>query len=74
MKKCILSAIAGALAMIVTITIAATIHANKKQSPKDYEHIDFVSTITPEECYVCGDNGDTLASTYWGVYGKLEIQ
>lgn len=66
MKKCILSAIAGALAMPLAITIMATFHTNKEQTPKEYEHIDYVSNVTPKECYVCGDNGDTRASAYWG--------
>ena len=65
MKKYILSAIAGALAMLIVITVMATVHANKEKAPKKYEHIDYVSTITPEECYVCGDSGVTLASAYW---------
>ncbi len=37
MKKCILSALAGAMAMLIAITLLATIHANKVQPPKDYE-------------------------------------
>lgn len=66
MKKCILSALAGALAMFIAIAVMASIHANKAQHPKDYEHIDYISSITSEECYVCGDNGATPASAYWG--------
>ena len=66
MKKCILSALAGAMAMLIAITVMASIHANKAQHPKNYEHIDYISNITSEECYVCGDNGDTPASVYWG--------
>ena len=66
MKKCILSAIAGALAMLIAITIAATVHANKEQAPKEYEHIDFVSAITPEECYVCGNVMNFAGLPYWG--------
>ena len=66
MKKCILSALAGAMAMLIAIALMATIHSNKAQQPKDYEHIDYISNIAAEECYVCGKNGDTLASAYWG--------
>ena len=66
MKKCILSALAGAMAMLIAITLMATIQANKAQQPKDYEHIDYISNIAAEECYVCGKNPDTLASAYWG--------
>ena len=66
MKKCILSALAGAIAMLIAIAVMATIHTNKAQKPKDYEHIDYISNIAAEECYVCGKNADTLASAYWG--------
>ena len=66
MKKCILSALAGAMAMLIAIALMAKIHTNKAQQPKDYEHIDYVSSITSEECYICGDNGVTPASAYWG--------
>jgi len=65
MKKYILTAIAGALAMLIVITVMATAHANKERVPKEYEHIDYVSTITPKECYVCGNSGVTRASAYW---------
>lgn len=44
----------------------ATIQANKAQHPKDYEHIDYISNITSEECHVCRDTGDTPATAYWG--------
>lgn len=63
MKKCILSALAGALAMLIVITIVARISAAQEQTPKEYEHIDYVSNITQEECFVCGTNNDY---SYWG--------
>ena len=66
MKKCILSALAGALAMLMAIAVIAISHANKEEFPKDYEHIDYISTITPEECFVCGKTGNNAASPYWG--------
>lgn len=66
MKKCILSAIGGALTMLVAIVIAANISATSKQEPEEYEHIDYVSSITEAECYVCGDGGDYTVSAYWG--------
>ncbi len=66
MKKCILSALVGALAMLVAIVIAANISAARKQEPQEYEHIDYVSTITESECYVCGNGGDYTVSAYWG--------
>lgn len=63
MKKCILSAIAGAIIMLVAIIIAARISATQKQTQKGYEHIDYVSTITQEECFVCSANS---VYSYWG--------
>ena len=66
MKKCILSALAGAFIMLAAIIIAANISAARKQEPKEYEHIDYVSTITEAECYVCGNGGDYTVSACWG--------
>lgn len=66
MKKSVLSALAGALAMLIAITVIAAIRTSKEQFPKDYEHIDYVSQITAEECYVCGNTGDFAGFPYWG--------
>lgn len=68
MKKCILSAIAGAFAMLVSLIVIANICAAKEQAheKKEYEHIDFVSTITQEECFICGEQSDPLAAAHWG--------
>jgi hypothetical protein len=66
MKKCILSAIAGALAMLILIIVAANVSTAKKRIPEDYEHIDYISTITQEECYVCSDTKDFSGFLYWG--------
>lgn len=55
MKKCVLSAIAGALVMLVTILIAANIIVAHNQKPSEYEHIDFVSSITSADCFVCSE-------------------
>lgn len=66
MKKCILSAIAGALAMLVLIIVAADVSTAKERVPEDYEHIDYTSTITREKCYICSDTRDFSGSLYWG--------
>ena len=66
MKKCILSAIAGALAMLILIIAAANVSTAKERVPEDYEHIDHISTITQEECYVCSDTKDFSGFLYWG--------
>jgi hypothetical protein len=66
MRKCILSAIAGALAMLILIIVAANVSTAKERVPEDYEHIDYISTITQEECYVCSDTKDFSGFLYWG--------
>jgi hypothetical protein len=66
MKKCILSAIAGALAMLILIIVAANVSTAKERIPEGYEHIDYISTITQEECYVCDDTKDFSGFLYWG--------
>jgi hypothetical protein len=66
MKKCILSAIAGALAMLILIIVAANVSTAEEQALEDYEHIDYISTITQEECYVCSDTKDFSGFLYWG--------
>lgn len=66
MKRCILSAIAGALVMLLVISIASEIYENQELPSKKYEHIDYVSNITPEECYICADISEFQAFRHWG--------
>ena len=67
MKKCILSAIGGALAMLVCLIIIANISVSReqKQEKKTYEHIDYVSAITQEDCFICGTKDDPLTAAHW---------
>ncbi len=51
MKKCILSAIAGAAAMLFIILSLAFINSRE---PAEYEHVDFISAIDRADCYLCG--------------------
>lgn len=60
MKKCILSALAGAVAMFVMLVVIANVRIETR--PEEYEHIDYVSTITQEDCFVCSEQ----ESTHWG--------
>ena len=64
MKKCIISALLGAVLTLLMLVLIA--NAQQAKVTEEYEHIDYVSNITPEECSVCGDNGGTVASAYWG--------
>ena len=68
MKKCILSAIAGAFVMLVTLIVIANISVSREQAQekKEYEHIDFISTITQEDCFVCGESTKDPMSLHWG--------
>ena len=68
MKKCILSAIGGALAMLITLIIIANVSAarEQKQEKKPYEHVDFVSAVTQEDCFLCGNGSEFPVSSYWG--------
>ena len=59
MKKCILSALLGAVLMFFSMVLIANFD-NRKHTER-YEHIDYVSTITPEDCFVCSEKGP-----YWG--------
>ena len=38
----------------------------KPQGTQGYEHIDFVSDLPQEDCFLCGDDGDSSSSPYWG--------
>ena len=66
MKKCIISALSGALAMLIAITVMAWIYGERGCGAEEYEHIDYVSNIASDDCYVCGNTGNNAASAYWG--------
>lgn len=60
MKKCILSALAGALTMFILLMLIA--NTQQKGKPEEYNHVDYVSTITQEECFVCSEKN----KLHWG--------
>ncbi len=51
MKKCILSAIAGAAAMFLAILTLAYFLSNRE--PAEYEHVDYLSVIDQTDCFLC---------------------
>lgn len=61
MKKCLLSAMAGALAMFLFLLIIANVKSPKTSAPTEYNHIDYVSNINSDNCFVCSGQGP-----YWG--------
>lgn len=60
MKKFLLSAMAGALSTI--LILMAAVRISEKPSPKEYSHIDYVSSITQDTCFVCSN----ASLPYWG--------
>lgn len=66
MKKCILSAIGGAAAMLIALIVITNIGAANEQKKDEYEHIDYVSAITQDNCFVCGNNAKDPMSLHWG--------
>lgn len=59
MKKCVLSALAGAATTFLLLVLIANTH--NTQGAEEYKHIDYISTITPGDCFVCSEQGP-----YWG--------
>lgn len=60
----VLSFIAGALSMFLALAIIANVIVpNRSEEQKEYEHIDFASEITSDQCYICGTGSDC---EYWG--------
>lgn len=57
------SFLSGAICMFFTLLLLAHIAASDTEKPEEYEHIDYVSEITSEQCFVCGYNSD---SAHWG--------
>lgn len=62
MKKCILSAIAGALAMFLALVVIAYARVGRIQKEKEYEQVGYVSEIQQENCAFCGTGQDALFS------------
>ena len=65
MKKCILSAIAGAFAMLVFLVVATHLCTAQEQKTKKYEHTDYVSSIVQEDCFVCSSTKGSMG-LHWG--------
>ena len=52
--------------MLIALILIANISAANKQENKEYEHIDYVSAITQDECFVCGNSTKGPVSLHWG--------
>ena len=68
MKKIILSALAGALVMFLTIfgVAAVSVSWEQVQEPRSYVHVDYVTELTQEDCFLCGNGSGHINSHYWG--------
>lgn len=53
------------IALMVLLT-ACSGPGETETEPTAYEHIPYVSTITAEECFICGEQEGSLAKLYWG--------
>ena len=62
MRKCIVSAITGAVTMLLILVVIANIQSEKASMPEEYKHIDYVSEITKDDCFVCSEK----ESSHWG--------
>ena len=55
--------------LILVFLLLLTACSNGEQpsiSKKEYEHIPYVSDLSQEECFVCGENPNHPTSSYWG--------
>ena len=68
MKKIILSALAGALVMLLTIfgIAAVAVSWEQVQEHRSYVHVDYVTELTQEDCFLCGNGSGHINSHYWG--------
>lgn len=66
MKKIILSALVGALGMFLVISGIAALSVSQEPKPTEYTHIDFVSELPQEDCFLCGNGSDPITSPFWG--------
>lgn len=66
MKKIVLSALAGALCMFLAIFSIAALSVSQEQEQTMYTHIDYISELAQEDCFLCGSGSDPITSLYWG--------
>ena len=55
--------------LILVFLLLLTACSNGKQpsvGKKEYEHIPYISELSQEECFVCGENPNHPVSSYWG--------
>lgn len=65
MKQNLISAFGGAVIMLFFLLLISNRQAHD-EGMTEYCHIDYVSSITESECYICCENGKNEASSYWG--------
>lgn len=53
------------IALLVLLT-ACSGNTQPTSELTEYVHIPYVSTITPAECFMCGEQEESIAKAYWG--------
>lgn len=66
MKKHIISALIGAVCMLIILSVVAIIKNHSNGHHKSYIHIDFKSEISSNDCYLCSNQTNSTAFNYWG--------
>lgn len=66
MKKHIISAVIGAVCMLIILFVVAIIKNHSSEHQKAYIHIDFESDILSKDCYLCNNQTNSTAFNYWG--------
>ena len=52
--------------ILMVLLTACSAPEVSETEPSEYKHTPYVSTITAEECFVCGEQEGSLAKLYWG--------
>lgn len=66
MRKCIVSFALGAVVMFLALVILANLHARTEQKSQQTKLEDYVSSITEDDCFLCGAGKGKASYSYWG--------
>lgn len=48
------------------LLLCGTAAVKTAQDAREYIHIDYISELSQEECYLCGTVNDSIIASYWG--------
>lgn len=66
MKKHILSALAGAACTLLILFSVVIFRENHNNRERDYNYTSFTSSISTEDCFICGNSIRSILPLYWG--------